>query len=95
MIRSHQVPKTLKGIESHHEGKCITLFSASNYCNKIKNLGAAIIFNQDLTFEVQEYMSPSLEVIRETFEENQKLREKVLHCSKIVELEKKYKHIKK
>ncbi|EWC85591.1 hypothetical protein PFNF54_05258 [Plasmodium falciparum NF54] len=88
LIRSHQVPKTLKGIESHHEGKCITLFSASNYCNKIKNLGAAIIFNQDLTFEVQEYMSPSLEVIRETFEENQKLREKVLHCSKIVELEK-------
>ncbi|SBT78839.1 serine/threonine protein phosphatase 7, putative [Plasmodium ovale] len=88
IIRSHQVPKTLKGIESHHEGKCITLFSASNYCNKIKNLGAAIVFNQDLTFEVQEYMSPSLDIIRETFEENQKLREKVLHSSKILELEK-------
>ncbi|KMZ83793.1 PP1-like protein serine/threonine phosphatase [Plasmodium vivax Brazil I] len=88
LIRSHQVPKTLKGIESHHEGKCITLFSASNYCNKIKNLGAAIVFNQDLTFEVQEYMSPSLDVIRETFEENQKLREKVLHSSKILDLEK-------
>ncbi|CAA9990378.1 serine/threonine protein phosphatase 7, putative [Plasmodium knowlesi strain H] len=88
LIRSHQVPKTLKGIESHHEGKCITLFSASNYCNKIKNLGAAIVFNQDLTFEVQEYMSPSLEVIRETFEENQKLREKVLNSSKILDLEK-------
>ncbi|CRG95746.1 serine/threonine protein phosphatase, putative [Plasmodium gallinaceum] len=88
LIRSHQVPKSLKGIESHHEGKCITLFSASNYCNKIKNLGAIIVFNQDLTFEVQEYMSPSLEKIRETFEENQKLREKVLHYSKILELEK-------
>ncbi|EUD65899.1 protein phosphatase [Plasmodium inui San Antonio 1] len=88
LIRSHQVPKTLKGIESHHEGKCITLFSASNYCNKINNLGAAIVFNQDLTFEVQEYMSPCLEVIRETFEENQKLREKVLNSSKIVDLEK-------
>lgn len=88
IIRSHQVPKTLKGIESHHEGKCITLFSASNYCNKIKNLGAAIIFNQDLTFEVHEYMSPSLDVIRETFEENQKLREKVLNSSNILELEK-------
>ncbi|CRH03910.1 serine/threonine protein phosphatase, putative [Plasmodium relictum] len=88
LIRSHQVPKNLKGIESHHEGKCITLFSASNYCNKIKNLGAIIIFNQDLTFEVQEYMSPTLEKIRETFEENKKLREKVLHYSKILELEK-------
>ncbi|GAW82989.1 serine/threonine protein phosphatase 7 [Plasmodium gonderi] len=88
LIRSHQVPKTLKGIESHHEGKCITLFSASNYCNKIKNLGAAIVFNQDLTLEVQEYMSPSLDIIRETFEENQKLREKVLHSSKILNLEK-------
>ncbi|SCM04680.1 serine/threonine protein phosphatase 7, putative [Plasmodium chabaudi chabaudi] len=88
IIRSHQVPKTLKGIESHHEGKCITLFSASNYCNKIKNLGAAIIFNQDLTFEVHEYMSPSLDVIRETFEENQKLREKVLNSSNLLEVEK-------
>ncbi|XP_058061231.1 serine/threonine-protein phosphatase 5 [Anopheles bellator] len=40
VIRSHEVKA--KGYEIDHDGKCITVFSAPNYCDQMKNLGAFI-----------------------------------------------------
>ncbi|GAV06747.1 hypothetical protein RvY_16684 [Ramazzottius varieornatus] len=48
VIRSHEVKP--EGYEVSHNGRCITVFSAPNYCDTIGNLGALIIFTGgDLT----------------------------------------------
>ncbi|XP_053679407.1 serine/threonine-protein phosphatase 5 [Anopheles nili] len=48
IIRSHEVKA--EGYEEAHDGKCITVFSAPNYCDQMKNLGAFITLRgNDLT----------------------------------------------
>lgn len=48
VIRSHEVKP--EGYEVSHNGRCITVFSAPNYCDTIGNLGALITFTGgDLT----------------------------------------------
>lgn len=43
IIRSHEVKDM--GYEIAHNGKCITVFSAPNYCDTMGNKGAYIILN--------------------------------------------------
>ncbi|CAH0728578.1 unnamed protein product, partial [Brenthis ino] len=43
IIRSHEVKND--GYEIAHDGKCITVFSAPNYCDTMGNLGAYITMN--------------------------------------------------
>ncbi|XP_028174112.1 serine/threonine-protein phosphatase 5-like [Ostrinia furnacalis] len=43
VIRSHEVKND--GYEIAHDGKCITVFSAPNYCDTMGNLGAFITMN--------------------------------------------------
>ncbi|XP_066138283.1 serine/threonine-protein phosphatase 5 [Euwallacea fornicatus] len=43
VIRSHEVKND--GYEVAHDGKCITVFSAPNYCDTMGNKGAFIILN--------------------------------------------------
>jgi hypothetical protein len=43
IIRSHEVKDM--GYEVAHNGKCITVFSAPNYCDTMGNKGAYIILN--------------------------------------------------
>ncbi|CAI4223253.1 unnamed protein product [Auanema sp. JU1783] len=40
VVRSHEVKP--EGYEIHHNGKCITVFSAPNYCDQMGNKGAFI-----------------------------------------------------
>nr|CAB3265115.1 serine/threonine-protein phosphatase 5 [Phallusia mammillata] len=40
IIRSHEVKQ--EGYESQHNGKCVTIFSAPNYCDQMGNKGAFI-----------------------------------------------------
>ncbi|KJH52164.1 putative S-(hydroxymethyl)glutathione dehydrogenase/class III alcohol dehydrogenase [Dictyocaulus viviparus] len=48
VVRSHEVKP--EGYEVHHGGKCITVFSAPNYCDQMGNKGAFItITGEDLT----------------------------------------------
>jgi serine/threonine-protein phosphatase 5 len=46
IIRSHEVKDN--GYEIHHEGQCVTIFSAPNYCDSVNNLGAFIHITSDL-----------------------------------------------
>lgn len=46
IIRSHEVKP--EGYEVAHNGKCITVFSAPNYCDQMGNKGAFITLNSDL-----------------------------------------------
>ena len=45
LIRSHEVKEN--GYEVMHDGKCITIFSAPNYCDQIGNKGAFITLKED------------------------------------------------
>ncbi|ORM39625.1 Serine/threonine-protein phosphatase 5 [Babesia sp. Xinjiang] len=87
-IRSHQVPSTLKGIDTAHNGRCVTLFSASNYCQTTGNTGAILIFSKGLHFEVKEYMSPALESIRALANNTNMVTNKVLDAALSLQMEK-------
>lgn len=45
LVRSHEVK--MNGYEEGHNGKCITVFSAPNYCDQMGNKGAFIHFGSD------------------------------------------------
>ncbi|MCP9262459.1 Serine/threonine-protein phosphatase 5 [Dirofilaria immitis] len=45
VVRSHEVKP--EGYEVHHDGKCITVFSAPNYCDTMGNKGAFITIRGD------------------------------------------------
>eukprot|EP00388_Colpodella_angusta_P007577 GDKJ01021324.1.p1 GENE.GDKJ01021324.1~~GDKJ01021324.1.p1 ORF type:complete len:1008 (+),score=238.86 GDKJ01021324.1:26-3025(+) len=77
VIRSHQVPSTSRGYEVLHGGKCVTVFSASNYCGSSGNLGGMIMFKADLHFEIQEYWAPTMEEIKELTQETRSLSDRV------------------
>lgn len=46
LIRSHEVKE--EGYLVEHDGRLITIFSAPNYCDQMKNKGAIITFNEDM-----------------------------------------------
>lgn len=46
IIRSHEVKQ--EGYTVDHDGKCITIFSAPNYCDSVGNMGAFIHITPDL-----------------------------------------------
>ncbi|KAK1442071.1 serine/threonine-protein phosphatase 5-related protein [Babesia gibsoni] len=94
-IRSHQVPSTLKGIDTAHNGRCVTLFSASNYCQTTGNTGAIIIFTKGLHFEVKEYMSPSLESIYTLANNTNVVTNKIIDASLSLKLEKETEYVKR
>uniref|UniRef100_A0A7S3F1B8 protein-serine/threonine phosphatase n=1 Tax=Haptolina ericina TaxID=156174 RepID=A0A7S3F1B8_9EUKA len=50
VIRSHQLPSDGHGYEVLHDGKCITVFSAPNYCGIMGNLGAMLRFDSSLAY---------------------------------------------
>ena len=45
LVRSHEVRQN--GFSVEHEGRCITIFSAPNYCDVQGNLGAVLIFERN------------------------------------------------
>ncbi|KAK4337004.1 hypothetical protein RND71_044102 [Anisodus tanguticus] len=58
IIRSHEVK--MQGYDLMHNDKCITIFSAPNYCGTIGNLGAYIILNSpDLKPEFYTFQAES------------------------------------
>ncbi len=46
LVRSHEVKE--EGYTVDHDGKCITVFSAPNYCDSVGNKGAFIKFDGDM-----------------------------------------------
>jgi serine/threonine-protein phosphatase 5 len=46
LVRSHEVKE--EGYVVEHDGKCITIFSAPNYCDSQGNKGAFIRFTEDM-----------------------------------------------
>eukprot|EP01147_Barroeca_monosierra_P000596 gene595-3910_t len=53
LIRSHEMKED--GYEIAHDGKCITIFSAPNYCDSMGNKGAFITLRKDLEPEITQF----------------------------------------
>jgi len=60
VIRSHEVPKTLSGVQVQHNGRLITIFSASNYCGRIGNTGGTMLLTPQLDYQLMEHWAPSI-----------------------------------
>uniref|UniRef100_A0A7S4T615 EF-hand domain-containing protein n=1 Tax=Alexandrium monilatum TaxID=311494 RepID=A0A7S4T615_9DINO len=59
IVRSHEVPKNLRGIMACHSGLCYTVFSASNYAGSTGNRGGVLICSGlPLTLQASEHMAP-------------------------------------
>jgi len=52
IVRSHEVPRNMRGAYSQHGGKCVTVFSASNYTGSVGNVGGVLVLRGD-TFEAR------------------------------------------
>ncbi len=80
VVRSHEcVPE---GYEILHNGRLITIFSASRYCGTQTNKGAFISFGQDLQPEIQQFFA-SIDKNSMSFmtdeERRQKLEDDAIH----------------
>jgi len=73
IIRSHQCPADNHGYFVHHQGLCLTVFSASNYCGEVGNWGATVAFNQASwpQYTIAEYWAPDFADIKKELEKNE------------------------
>lgn len=67
IIRSHELPANGKGFIAQHDGRCVTIFSASNYCGSGGNYGAVLVLRKEIypKYEIHEhYAAPLADVAR-------------------------------
>ena len=55
VIRSHEV--RMGGYEEEHDGRCITVFSAPNYCDSTGNMGAYINIGPELELKFETFLA--------------------------------------
>eukprot|EP00043_Microstomoeca_roanoka_P006550 m.63717 g.63717 ORF g.63717 m.63717 type:complete len:577 (+) comp13462_c2_seq1:1967-3697(+) len=53
LVRSHEMKE--EGYEIMHDGKCITIFSAPNYCDSMRNKAAFITFDKSLEPKITQF----------------------------------------
>jgi protein phosphatase len=58
VVRSHECVQ--EGYQFMHEGRLVTVFSASHYCGRDTNKGAFIIFEHDMSHTIQQYIAGTL-----------------------------------
>ena len=68
VIRSHQLPKKMRGFEILHDSMLLTIFSASNYGGVCRNRGGVLVFDEKGPAEVKEFYAPTLEQFREMYD---------------------------
>eukprot|EP00927_Polykrikos_kofoidii_P046744 TRINITY_DN40881_c0_g1_i1.p1 TRINITY_DN40881_c0_g1~~TRINITY_DN40881_c0_g1_i1.p1 ORF type:complete len:1041 (-),score=232.68 TRINITY_DN40881_c0_g1_i1:75-3065(-) len=63
VVRSHQLPEDGRGYRKQHDGRCVTIFSASNYCGNGGNYGAVLVLTSEHfpKYEIYEHYAAPLE----------------------------------
>jgi|EP00161_Ancyromonas_sigmoides_P025325 protein phosphatase len=61
IIRSHECRD--EGYEVAHNGKLLTIFSASNYCGDTGNKGAFVVFTPDMKAKVKQFTASDIQAI--------------------------------
>jgi protein phosphatase len=61
LVRSHQLPDDGRGYEWWHDKKCLTLFSASNYCGDCGNWGAVLVLHRGEPDQLIEHYAPYIQ----------------------------------
>jgi len=53
LVRAHQL--VMEGYQWHHDNKCLTIFSAPNYCYRCGNVAGVVEFDDHLTPKILTY----------------------------------------
>jgi len=77
LVRSHQVPDSGNGFEWWHNKKCLTVFSASNYCGDCGNLGAVLVLARGEEHQVVEHWALPLEELAQLEAEAESAQERI------------------
>jgi Ca2+-binding EF-hand superfamily protein/diadenosine tetraphosphatase ApaH/serine/threonine PP2A family protein phosphatase len=68
IVRSHEVPRSLRGVEAGQDNQCYTVFSASDYTGSTGNFGGVVVTRDQLaSLEVSEHWAPSWPVLHRIF----------------------------
>jgi len=59
VVRSHEVPRNLRGAVAAHGGKCFTVFSASNYMGSTGNRGGVFLAEVGKGLQLREHFAPA------------------------------------
>lgn len=70
VVRSHEVPRSLRGAAAAHGGKCYTVFSASNYMGTVGNRGGVFLCEVDKGLQLNEHWAPPWAVLAEMFQKH-------------------------
>jgi len=74
LVRAHEPPADKRGYTYHHNMLCVTVFSASNYCGNVENMGG-VLFCEGTKFGAKgfrpsEHYAPSHKQIFDVFRDN-------------------------
>lgn len=67
VVRSHEVPRSLRGAVATHGSKCFTVFSASNYMGSTGNRGGVFIAEVNKGLRLCEHYAPPWPQLAELF----------------------------
>eukprot|EP00811_Abedinium_folium_P022682 NODE_3210_length_2074_cov_8.057524.p1 GENE.NODE_3210_length_2074_cov_8.057524~~NODE_3210_length_2074_cov_8.057524.p1 ORF type:complete len:645 (-),score=143.08 NODE_3210_length_2074_cov_8.057524:139-2073(-) len=82
VVRSHEVPSSGEGYEWHHKGRCLTIFSASNYCGDVGNYGAVLLIAQGEEDRIMEHWAPSVSDLASLEEETDRAMRRLSRSAK-------------
>jgi len=70
IVRSHEVPRSLRGAVAMHGGKCFTVFSASNYMGSTGNRGGVFMAEVGKGLQLKEHSAPPFHALADIYASN-------------------------
>jgi len=70
VVRSHEVPRSLRGAAATHNGKTYTIFSASNYMGTVGNRGGVFVCEVNKGLQLSEHWAPPWPELARIYEQS-------------------------